>query len=71
MRCTILMIVFLFLLLGCGEDFATYERPSAGLASPNETAEEHADRIERSESAWHRCMRQTSALHRWECRDLK
>lgn len=66
-----LAILSLLALVGCGEDFATYERPSAGVAPPNETAEDHADRIERSETPWRRCMRQKPALHRWECRDEK
>jgi hypothetical protein len=51
-----LVLLALLLLSGCGDDFATYNKPA------------HSDQ----ETEWHRCMRQSSPIGRAaKCEDLR
>jgi hypothetical protein len=52
-KLTAILMLALLVLAGCGDDFATYNRP----ANPDQ------------ETEWHRCMRQSSPIGRsskWE-----
>ena len=50
------LILALLLLSSCGDDYASYEKPAHGI----------------SETAWHRCMRQSNPIGRSaKCQDLR
>ena len=53
---TLTPILALLLLSSCGDDYASYEKPADGI----------------SETAWHRCMRQSNPIGRSaKCQELR